>query len=208
MKKTSKRTRRSPARKKARKPSRTGSRTHARRTPKRARKTATSRASASSAKREFLQRFQRESATTLAVMRAFPADQADFKPHERSSTALRLIQTFVFENNGLTEAAKGDLKIPPDFPPPPATLSEAIDVYERGAKKAIAVVEAIPDSRLSETVNFFTGPGKMGRIPVIDFFWFVLLDSIHHRGQLSVYVRMAGGRVPSIYGPTADFPWR
>ncbi|HYK42494.1 MAG TPA: DinB family protein [Thermoanaerobaculia bacterium] len=48
----------------------------------------------------------------------------------------------------------------------------------------------------------------MGRIPVMDFFWNMLLDSIHHRGQLSVYVRLAGGRVPSIYGPTADVPWR
>jgi len=37
--------------------------------------------------------------------------------------------------------------------------------------------------------------------------WFMLLDSIHHRGQLSVYVRMAGGKVPSIYGPSADEPW-
>ena len=46
------------------------------------------------------------------------------------------------------------------------------------------------------------------RIPVIDVLWFMLTDSIHHRGQLSVYVRMAGGRVPSIYGPSADEPWR
>jgi uncharacterized damage-inducible protein DinB len=146
--------------------------------------------------------------TTLAVMRAFPADQAEFRPHERSSTAIRLIHTFAFENFGLLEGSKGDLKIPPDFPGPPATITEAIDAYERGAKKAIAAIEALPDSRLSETVNFFTGPGKMGRIPVIDFFWYMLLDSIHHRGQLSVYVRLAGGRVPSIYGPTADVPWR
>jgi len=182
--------------------------TPARRTPKPARQTGGSRGSASSAKREFVERFRREMPTTLAVMRAFPSDQADFRPHERSSTALRLIHTFVFENQGLLQGSRGDLKIPPDFPPPPATLAEAIDAYERGAKKAIAAIEALPDSRLSETINFFTGPGKMGRIPLMEFFWNMLLDSIHHRGQLSVYVRMAGGRVPSIYGPTADVPWR
>ena len=208
MKKTSKPARRSPARKKARKPSRTGSRTQARRTPKRAGKTTTSRASASSAKRAFLERFRRELPTTLAVMRAFPSDQPEFRPHERSSTAMRLIHTFAFENYGLLEGTKGDLKIPPDFPPPPASLNEAIDAYERGAKKAIAAIEALPDSRFSETINFYTGPGKMGRIPVAEFFWNMLLDSIHHRGQLSVYVRLAGGKVPSIYGPTADVPWR
>ena len=145
---------------------------------------------------------------TLAVMRAFPEDQPEFRPHERSATAMRLIHTFAFENFGLLEGTRGDLKIPPDFPPPPATLAEAIDAYERGANKAIAAIEALPESRLSETINFFTGPGKMGRIPLMEFFWNMLLDSIHHRGQLSVYVRLAGGRVPSIYGPTADVPWR
>ena len=35
----------------------------------------------------------------------------------------------------------------------------------------------------------------------------MICDRIHHRGQLSVYVRMAGGKVPSIYGPSADDPW-
>lgn len=145
---------------------------------------------------------------TLSVMRAFPSDQPEFRPHERSSTAMRLIHTFAFENYGLLEGTKGDLKIPPDFPPPPATLNEAIDAYERGAKRAIAAIEALPDSRFSETINFYIGPGKMGRIPVTEFFWNMLHDSIHHRGQLSVYVRMAGGKVPSIYGPTADVPWR
>ena len=52
-----------------------------------------------------------------------------------------------------------------------------------------------------------SGPGTMGVLKVIDFLWFMLLDSIHHRGQLSVYIRPAGGKVPSIYGPTADEPW-
>ncbi len=208
MKKTSKPARRKTARKEAGKPPRGGSRTRVRRTPKPARKAGGSRGAASKAKRDYLARFRREMATTLAVMRAFPADQADFRPRERSATAVRLMHTFAFENHGLLEGSKGDLKIPPDFPGPPATNADAIDAYERGAKKAISAIEALPDSRLSETVNFFTGPGKMGRIPVIDLFWYLLLDSIHHRGQLSVYVRMAGGRVPSIYGPSADAPWR
>jgi uncharacterized damage-inducible protein DinB len=48
----------------------------------------------------------------------------------------------------------------------------------------------------------------MGDIPVYAFLWAMLADQIHHRGQLSVYLRMAGGKVPSIYGPSADEPWR
>ena len=69
-------------------------------------------------------------------------------------------------------------------------------------------VREMPESRLDETVTFFTGPGTTGPMRVHDVLWFMLLDSVHHRGQLSVYVRMAGGKVPSIYGPSADEPWR
>jgi uncharacterized damage-inducible protein DinB len=71
----------------------------------------------------------------------------------------------------------------------------------------MAAVENMPDSRLSEEVTFFTGPGQMGMVPISEVLWLMLMDSIHHRGQLSVYVRMAGGKVPSIYGPSADKPW-
>jgi uncharacterized damage-inducible protein DinB len=50
-------------------------------------------------------------------------------------------------------------------------------------------------------VNFY------GRhIPLVQACWFELFDHIHHRGQFSVYLRLAGARVPSIYGPTADEP--
>jgi uncharacterized damage-inducible protein DinB len=71
----------------------------------------------------------------------------------------------------------------------------------------MAAVENMPDSRLSEKVTFFTGPKQMGMVPISEVLWLMLMDSIHHRGQLSVYVRMAGGKVPSIYGPSADEPW-
>jgi uncharacterized damage-inducible protein DinB len=56
-------------------------------------------------------------------------------------------------------------------------------------------------------VKFFTGPKTIGEIPLIDFLRLMLHDEIHHRGQFSVYKRMADGRVPSIYGPSADEPW-
>ena len=69
-------------------------------------------------------------------------------------------------------------------------------------------VREMPESRLDETVTFVTGPGTTGPVGIHDMLWFMLLDSVHHRGQLSVYVRMAGGKVPSIYGPSADEPWR
>ena len=48
---------------------------------------------------------------------------------------------------------------------------------------------------------------KLGDWRRIDILWFLLHDQIHHRGQFSVYLRMAGGQVPSIYGPSGDEPW-
>jgi uncharacterized damage-inducible protein DinB len=65
----------------------------------------------------------------------------------------------------------------------------------------------MPDDQLDSTVQFPTGPGKMGNYTKQEFLWFLLSDQIHHRGQFSIYLRMAGGKVPSIYGPTADEPW-
>jgi uncharacterized damage-inducible protein DinB len=159
-------------------------------------------------KRAYLDRLGSEVPTTLKVMRALPDHAADFQPHEKSKSALNLLHTFCVENWGAILSTKGELPIPPKFPPPSPTLGEEIAVYERGARELVAAVEAMPDSRLSETVMFFSGPGKMAPMKVIDVLWYMLLDSIHHRGQLSVYVRQAGGKVPSIYGPTADEPWR
>jgi uncharacterized damage-inducible protein DinB len=47
----------------------------------------------------------------------------------------------------------------------------------------------------------------MGELRVMDVLWFALMDQIHHRGQFSVYMRLTGAKVPSIYGPTADESW-
>src|SRR5439155_23140414 len=64
------------------------------------------------------------------------------------------------------------------------------------------------DRQLSSTIKFYTAPKQMGDVRRQDFLWQMLNDMIHHRGQLSVYLRMAGGKVPSIYGPSKDEPWQ
>lgn len=65
---------------------------------------------------------------------------------------------------------------------------------------------AADDAKLQQTVQFFVGPKTLRDIPVVDFLWFLLFDHVHHRGQLSVYLRMVGS-VPAIYGPYGDEPW-
>ena len=170
-------------------------------------KPAAGRSSASHFKRQYLEVFSREFPTTLRVMKAFPPGKDDFKPHERSYAASRLVHTFSMENAVVYKAIRGELTMPPDLPAAPATYAEAVANYERGAKELMAAVEEMPESRLLEEMNFFTGPRQKGMVPISQVMWLMLMDSIHHRGQLSIYIRMAGGKVPSIYGPSADEPW-
>ena len=192
-----------PGRKSSTRPSREGVK---KRSTRRARPGA-SRKPSSGAKRQYLDLYTKEVPVTLRVLKAYPSKKEDFKPHDRSGSAIKLVHTFIMQNAVVTDAVRGELKMPPNLPPAPATVTEGVASYERGAKALIEAVRAAPESRLFERVDFFTGPGQMGKIPVGELLWMMLLDSIHHRGQLSVYIRMAGGKVPSIYGPSADEPW-
>ncbi len=166
-----------------------------------------SRKQPAGAKRHYLDLYTKEFPITLKVLKAYPSKKEDFKPHDRSGSAIKLVHTFIMQNAVVADAIRGELKMPPNLPPAPATVTEGVASYERGAKALIEAVRAAPESRFFERVDFFTGPGQMGKIPVRELLWMMLLDSIHHRGQLSVYIRMAGGKVPSIYGPSADEPW-
>ncbi len=152
-------------------------------------------------------RFEREAATTLRVMRGFPSDQGAFQPHPRSSSAHRLIATFVGEQGILLGAIRGTLQMPLSFPSPPATIDECIAAFEGAVKEVLAEARSARPESHSRTVPFFGGPQQVVRIPAGALANVLLADQIHHRGQLSVYNRMAGGTVPSIYGPSADEPW-
>src|SRR5213592_5280577 len=91
---------------------------------------ATGVAAVPSAKQQFTDVYTREHQTTLKVLRAFPPEQAEYKPHERSKTALGLAWTFVVENNVALAALKGPLNLGGKFPPSPATFGEVIAAYE------------------------------------------------------------------------------
>jgi uncharacterized damage-inducible protein DinB len=161
-----------------------------------------------SAKEQYKATYERELPITKKVLRAYPADKGHYKPHEGNNTALQIAWTFVVENSIAMAALKGPLNLGGGFPPAPAKFEDVIIAYDKSSKELIDAVMATADSRLAEKINFPTGKNQMGEMPVIDFLWFMLMDSIHHRGQLSVYIRPAGGKVPSIYGPSGDEPWR
>lgn len=162
---------------------------------------------AMSEKDMFLRVFQHECDTTLKLLKAFPAGQADFKPHDRSRSAKDLAWTFVIEQ-GLAEGAlKGTVDFSQPMPKPPANFSEVVSAFERSCHETTEKVAKAGDNELNKTMPFPVGPGKMGDMRRVDVLWTALMDQVHHRGQFSVYLRMAGGKVPSIYGPSADEPW-
>jgi len=164
--------------------------------------------SARSAKQQFLDSYAREHAITLKVLRALPQGQSAFRPHERSQSASDLIYTLIMEQELTRRAlAGGPIFGGGSMPPKPADFNAGIEQLERGYAALVDMIKRMPDARLQTIVQFPTAPGQMGQWPTLDFVWYMLLDQIHHRGQLSVYVRMAGGKVPSIYGPSGDEPW-
>lgn len=161
-------------------------------------------------KEQFLEVSDDEHAKTMRVLRAYPVDQLDLKPHPRAKTARELAWVFVLERGLGTkvwhdEIAKGGMS--GSAPKPPEDWDELLAQLESSHKAFRELVAAATDEELHEDVHFFTAPKTMGPISRINWCWFLLHDQIHHRGQFSVYLRMAGGKVPSIYGPTADEPW-
>ncbi len=155
----------------------------------------------------FLRQFEHEKKTTLKLLRAYPADKGDFKPHERSRSARELAWTFVIEQGLAGAALRGKIDFTQPMPPAPPRLADAITGFEKAGQETHAAVSRMSEEELNHIVQFPVGPGKMGDFRKIDVLWMTLMDQVHHRGQLSVYVRMAGGKVPSIYGPSADEPW-
>jgi uncharacterized damage-inducible protein DinB len=163
-----------------------------------------------SPKQRFLEVYDQEHEKTMRVLRAYPADKAEFKPSERCKTARELAFIFPLER-GLGTMVFNDVfaKGGPSgkTPEAPASWDAILAAAEQTHKEFADLIRSMPEEKLDETVKFFTGPGKMGDFKRLDFAWFLLHDEIHHRGQFSIYLRMAGGKVPSIYGPSGDEPW-
>jgi uncharacterized damage-inducible protein DinB len=105
------------------------------------------------------------------------------------------------------QALQGKIDFAAAKPAPPTVFTDTVAAFEKAARDTIATVTKATDTQLNAMVKFPVGPGKTADMRAIDVLWATVRDQIHHRGQMSVYVRLAGGKVPSIYGPTADEPW-
>lgn len=152
-------------------------------------------------KEEFLTKLKAEFQTTSKVLKAFPQDKSEFQPHEKSQPARKLAWTLVIGPVAIRQALKNELTTPRNFPALPEQWNSVVEGFENESSTAAGTLEDANEEQLQGTVQYRT---KV--MTKKEYLWFVLSDHIHHRGQLTVYLRMIGGKVPSIYGPSADEP--
>ena len=152
----------------------------------------------------YLKRAKAEFPVFLKVLRALPKDPKDlsYKPHDRSPSAEQLVWTITYEMKALIDAVDTGKSEWENIKPP--SLDEMIAMYEKWSTELLDKVAALDDAAQERNAQFlYQGHVVMER-PTVEFLWDFMFDAIHHRGQLSAYLRPMGGKVPSIYGPSAD----
>lgn len=154
----------------------------------------------------YLATFEREYETTLRLLRNYPADKLEIQPVDTLPNARNLIWTLVISQR-VVQALLGPEMQPLPPSEPPRTLAESITAFEEAHRESKAKVLALPPSEFDTSIHMPVGPRQLADVRRGDALWMMLYDTIHHRGQLTVYTRKAGGIVPSIYGPTREQPW-
>lgn len=151
----------------------------------------------------FVQMVSTEFPRFLGVLQATPAGRLDYKPHERSRSAEELIGHLIGHEQDLVELAEtGDINHRMHVPF--TDLNDAIRIYREAHESAKRALAGVDDNGWDAIGRFMVQGHVAVEAPRRDLAWMLLMDAVHHRGQLSTYLRPMGGTVPSIYGPSAD----
>lgn len=152
---------------------------------------------------DYISERKREMQTTLNVLRAYPESKIKMKPAEKSRTAAELAMMLAVEERvlkSLMETGSTDFNLLSYEVP--SSMAEIISVWQQAVMANDAALAGMSSQDLERPVTFYGMHISLG-----DALWYELFDHIHHRGQFSVYMRLAGAKLPSIYGPTADEPF-
>jgi uncharacterized damage-inducible protein DinB len=143
-----------------------------------------------------------ESRTTKSVLAAFPNMNLNYRPDPYAKTAEELFRHIASADNFFLKSVvdgvfvSGSVKIPEDAKTP----AEIVEWYGTEYAKNFDAVTKLSGEQLNKMVDF---RGHFER-PAYTFLQAGLLHTVHHRGQLSAYLRPMGGRVPAIYGESYD----
>ncbi len=154
--------------------------------------------------RDFIaQTIAQELETTKRVLNAIPDDQCGYRPSEKCRTAREIAWHIAKEDVlFLDQICEGKF----DFTDKrydgqePRTIAEMVDWYDRHLTRSLGKVRSLTPQQLAEPLDFL----GMATLPRVQYLLLMNSHSIHHRGQLSAYLRPMGAKVPSIYGPSAD----
>jgi uncharacterized damage-inducible protein DinB len=140
-----------------------------------------------------------ESKTTQKVLERIP-EGSDYRPDPKSRTAQEIAWQIVCEEKMIIDALEtGKVEWAP--PPMPASMKEVAAAYAKLSAEMPQRWKALPDAKWNGNLEFFGKPRPAGPLA-----WSFLFDLVHHRGQITTYLRPMGSTVPQIYGPSADEP--
>ncbi len=157
----------------------------------------------------FIQEFEQEAATTRRVLERVPEDRLAWRPHPKSMSlgalALHVASVPAFISGWATQDSvelSGNVQGPPE----PKSRADILAVHDEGVQKTKDAIRSIGDEGLTKPWAMKTKDGTVVMsMPKGALIRTVMLNhSYHHRGQLSVYLRLLDVPVPSIYGPSAD----
>jgi uncharacterized damage-inducible protein DinB len=153
----------------------------------------------------FVECFKAEKPRFVRVLQAVPADQAAYRPHPKSSSAGDLVWLIASEWGDACELIdKSEVNYV--LRPAPAKIAESVAAFERNAGEIEKRLARLNDAAWDKQAQFLMDGKVAWESPLGDMLFGFLFDAIHHRGQLSSYLRPMGAKVPSIYGPSADDP--
>jgi uncharacterized damage-inducible protein DinB len=143
-----------------------------------------------------------EQAITKKVIEAIPADKGDYRPDPCAKSAMELAWHMVAaEHRFLDGIVKGQFDFSPNPKPESARDAAAVAaIYEKYMQQDMEALSKASGEQLAKIMDF----RGMFQMEAIGFVMFNLHHVIHHRGQLSTYLRPMGAKVPAIYGESYD----
>jgi uncharacterized damage-inducible protein DinB len=151
----------------------------------------------------FLASWDREAANTVKLLKALPPTQYDFRPdpggRSLGELAWHLAEGDAYMSYGIERGQFTMGEKPPNIERP-RTIEALAPGYERVHREAVARIRNLTPQDLDRTIQFFTQPMAIRDILMSA----ILAHGIHHRGQLALMCRLAGGQAPGLYGPNRE----
>lgn len=154
----------------------------------------------------FAEELQREAVATRKMLERVPQDALDWKPHEKSMSLGRLAG-HVAELPGMVVPilTMDEMDFAGRKPFVASSASELVEKFDENVAAAVESLKDQSDEHLMKTWRMLSGGKVFFEMPRVAFIRTVMLNHLmHHRGQLSVYLRLRDVPLPSVYGPTAD----